>query len=191
MSQPFRRLSLPPPLTEPSPTLESPRDRAFAAAMQAEIPRVRAFVTRLCRDPSDRDDVVQECLHRAWRYRDRFDPQRALTPWLLRTAFRTACDHRKRKSSSLAQLAEDPAGSAPCSAELRDEIEHALKALSDLEREFLLGFHRDGLSLAALATRSGLPLNTVKSHLHRARSRLRPSTQPASLQPRPDPSSDE
>jgi len=59
-----------------------------------------------------------------------------------------------------------------CSLELRDEVRHRLAACSPLERELLLGFHAHGQSLRDLAARHGLPLNTVKSHLHRARTRL-------------------
>jgi RNA polymerase sigma-70 factor (ECF subfamily) len=56
--------------------------------------------------------------------------------------------------------------------DLRDELEHALRLLDPLERTLLLGFHRDGMTLKELASTHGLPLNTIKSHLHRARRKL-------------------
>jgi RNA polymerase sigma-70 factor (ECF subfamily) len=85
------------------------------------------------------------------------------------------CDHRargRRQPPTSDALQAAPAPSVPCPTELRDELRHRLAALPDVERLLLLGFHRDELSLKQLADRHQLPVNTVKSHLHRARRRL-------------------
>jgi len=153
-------------------------DDAFSAFLQQSQPAVRAFVRRLCGGAHDVDDIVQETFAKVWRLRRGFDPARNGLAWLRQAAFRSFCDHRERARRT-PEPRPDVHGEAsperPCASELRDELQHRLGALPTIERELLLGFHRDGLSLRELATRHALPVNTVKSHLHRARRRMQRS----------------
>ena len=60
-------------------------------------PRVRAFARRLCRDSHDAEEVAQDALARALRYRDALDPDLgSLQHWMMKTAFRSYLDHRAR-----------------------------------------------------------------------------------------------
>jgi RNA polymerase sigma-70 factor (ECF subfamily) len=140
----------------------------FTALLQQHRERLLGFLRRLCGANADAEEV--------WRLRASFDPDGNAEGWLLQAAFRTFCDHRARRRRVVAGSATEPdalpAPSAPCPVELRDEVARSLAALPAIERELLLGFHRDGLSLRELAERHALPVNTVKSHLHRARQRL-------------------
>jgi RNA polymerase sigma-70 factor (ECF subfamily) len=148
-------------------------EAAFAALLQQHRARVLAFLQRLC--GRDAEDVLQETLVKVWRLRASFDAGRNGEAWLLQAAFRTFCDHRarlRREAPAGADAALLPAPSAACALELRDEVRRCLAELPEVERALLLGFHAHGLSLRELAARHALPLNTVKSHLHRARQRL-------------------
>lgn len=169
----------------PSGTVATIDDATFTALLQRATPQLRSFVRRLCGPArvADADDVVQEALARAWRHRGSFDPSldRRLPEthlggaWLQRVAFRVFCDLRsrdRRHPATIPELHREPAPTRPCTTELRDEVQHKLAGLPELERTLLLGFHRDGLSLRDLGAHHGLPVNTVKSHLHRARQRL-------------------
>lgn len=149
-------------------------DEAFAAFLQQELPELRAFVRRLCPAPADADDVVQETMAKVWRLRAGFDATRNGRAWLQQAAFRCFCDHRRRRAGAppAIDVADVPAAPVACSHELADELQLRLQRVSELERALLLGFHRDGRSLRELAERHGLPVNTVKSQLHRARLRL-------------------
>ena len=148
----------------------------FAALLQQHRERLLGFLRRLCGADADAEDVLQETLAKVWRLRASFDPDGNAEGWLLQAAFRTFCDHRARRRRMVPGSATEPdalpAPSAPCAVELRDEVVRTLAALPAIERDLLLGFHRDGLSLRELAERHALPVNTVKSHLHRARQRL-------------------
>ena len=76
----------------------------------AELPGLRAFLRRLASSGGSRGDVedlVQEVVARALRYRAAFDPTRALGPWLRGTALRTFLDHRAERAP-LAMEGEDP-----------------------------------------------------------------------------------
>ncbi len=57
--------------------------------------------------------------------------------------------------------------------EEREELEALLRRLKPIEREVLLRFHRDEASVEEIARQLAMPAGTVKSHLHRARARLR------------------
>lgn len=156
--------------------------REFDAALAAAEPRLRRFTRRLCSSRADADDVAQEAMRRAYRYAAGFDASRDPVPWLQRIAFRVFCDERRRRRRqpdevgvATLEAARDPRASR-CTAELRDEITAALAVMTATEQTLLLEFHRDGYSLAELAQRHALRINTVKSHLRRARRKLPGST---------------
>jgi RNA polymerase sigma-70 factor (ECF subfamily) len=143
-----------------------------------ERSRVRAFLARLAGGRrvggADVEDLCQETWLRAWRSRASLDGRPPLH-WLLKTAFRVFLDHRARTlrehERTAAAPAPEPAAPEADRASVLD-LEQALAALAPLERRILTGFHRDGRSIDELARELGIPRNTVKSHLHRARQRL-------------------
>jgi RNA polymerase sigma-70 factor, ECF subfamily len=147
-------------------------DAAFAGLLQLNRARTLAFLRRL--STGDAEDLLQETLVRAWRYRERCDLAGNAAAWLLQVAFRTFLDHRQRNARQVRtdDVSMHAAAKVPEAIELREEVERALRGLSPLQRDLLLGFHQEQLSLQELARRHRLPVNTVKSHLHRARQRL-------------------
>jgi RNA polymerase sigma-70 factor (ECF subfamily) len=149
-------------------------ETAFATFLRETQGRALALLRRLCASEADAEDVLQETLAKVWRLRAGFDARRNGEAWLLQAAFRCFCDHRQRHLRQPRTVAggDEAAPARACALELRDEVRHRLAALAPLERELLIGFHAHGHSLRDLAARHGLPLNTVKSHLHRARVRL-------------------
>lgn len=158
---------VPSPLSAPSADAAS----AFGAELVACTPRLRAFIRRLCL--READDVLQECLARAWRSRASFRPDASLEAWLTKIAFRTWLDHQARPQPRRLEDDDLPiAARGDLSVELREEIARALATLGPVEREVLLRFHRDGQSIRQIARALGAPEGTVKSHLHRARARL-------------------
>jgi len=150
-----------------------PDDATFTALLQQAMPALRRFLLRLTGSLADADDLLQETLAKAWRLRASFDPTGNAAAWLQQAAFHCFCDQRRRSTAQPAgDAASWPATPTPCPVELRDEVRARLQHLEPLPRALLLGFHAEGLSLQELAARHGLPVNTVKSHLHRARHKL-------------------
>jgi RNA polymerase sigma-70 factor (ECF subfamily) len=147
-------------------------DAALVRLLQEQRPRLVAMLRRLC--GPEAEDVVQETLAKVWRLRASFDDQRNGEGWLVRAALHTLCDHRRRGQRSILRApdVEPVAPFVASSLEVREEVERCLRHLPPLERDLLVGFHSHGLTLRDLAAHHGLPLNTVKSHLHRARARL-------------------
>ena len=58
---------------------------------------------------------------------------------------------------------------------LKDEIWEAVDGLSVPQRAAVLLFYREQMSCDQIAKTLGIPMATAKSHLHRARGRLRES----------------
>jgi RNA polymerase sigma-70 factor (ECF subfamily) len=150
-----------------------PDDDPFASRLAAETPRLKSYAARLM--PSmEVDDLVQETLTRAWRYRSAFDAEKELGPWLRTTALRLALDSRARRGRepSTISLEEEPAARAPVASEEQEDVDRLLARLDAVERDVLVRFHRLGHSVDEIATALHLPAGTVKSHLHRARRKL-------------------
>ncbi|MFK7739183.1 MAG: RNA polymerase sigma factor [Planctomycetota bacterium] len=161
----------------------------FADRLQASATALRTFARRLAGQSADADDVCQEALTRAWRLRHSFEDGASMQPWLRRIAFRVFCDLRKQNTRQPASASDalPASGTEHVSADAdryfanrsepgpreSNELSQRLARLSTLERELLLAFHRDDTTITELAARHAMPVNTIKSHLHRARKRLR------------------
>ena len=164
----------------PSPELERELLRC--------LPRLRAYLARRG-GPSveGAEDLAQEAALRALAYRESFQPDRPLWPWLRQLADRVRFDHLRKRGRTARDLelgaegaAEPEATDASLPMELREDLELALRPLKPTERDLLLRFHGHGQSIAEIATATGRPTGTIKSDLWRARRKLAatPEVQP-------------
>jgi len=132
------------------------------------------------------EDVTQEVLIRLWQnWKDlRLESLRA---WLVRVT-RNACIDRARQRRAYAmrivangsgeQIFEgtsaEPSPEAHAeSSELRDHIQHALAEVNEPYRSIMILREIQQLKYEEIAETVDLPLNTVKSYLHRGRRMLR------------------
>jgi RNA polymerase sigma-70 factor (ECF subfamily) len=130
----------------------------------------------------DRDDLFQEIFVRVHRQAGSYDPARPLHPWLftvVANAVRTYFRRQKRRLFFFAgppsEEVQDPApdGEALTSArETADWLERAIQALPLSQREVLVLATLENLPMNDIASILGLPVNTVKTQLRRARLRL-------------------
>lgn len=171
--------------TDPTGIPEEP-DRAalFRRWVMPELELLHAMAMRLTRNPHDAEDLVQDTLLKAHRAIDRFDG-RYPRAWLL-TILRNTHINRIRKKSP--QLAFDPdalfgqlpadQGRDTVADDALDRIADptmvaALSRLSAAHRSVLALVDIDGLSYLEAAELLDVPIGTVMSRLHRARTRLR------------------
>lgn len=152
---------------------------AFARLVRAHQSRVRLQLRRLTQgDTALADDLAQETFVQAWLHLNEFRGDARLATWLHRIALTRFLQHVRRPQLPLEWHAPDAAadypGHDPRAAEgLGHDVERALLALSEIQRLAVVHcFHLD-LSHAEAAQVLGLPLGTLKSHLDRAKTRLR------------------
>jgi RNA polymerase sigma factor (sigma-70 family) len=153
---------------------------AFAHLVRAHQSRVRLQLRRLAHgDTALADDLAQETFVQAWLHLNDFRGDARLATWLHRIALTRFLQHVRRPQLPMewrdpdAEAAGDP-GHDPRAVEgLGRDVERALQALSEIQRLAVVHcFHLD-LSHAEAAQVLGLPLGTLKSHLDRAKARLR------------------
>ena len=160
---------------------------ALDALLRQYQPQIFRFGRRMCRDPEDAQDVLQETLLAAARTLHGFRGASSLSTWLY-TIARSFCIKRRRRSvfapevlsleseRSEARKAADPAPDPERSLADREvalALESAIAALEPAYREVLLLRDVEGLSAAEVAEVTGIGIAAVKSRLHRARLSVR------------------
>ncbi|MFD5438621.1 RNA polymerase sigma factor [Kitasatospora sp. NPDC127067] len=136
------------------------------------------YVRSMVGSPDIADDLAQEAWVAVVRGFPRLRQPERFAPWLFTIARRTVVDHLRQAYTAQATSAAEGEAVADhddsSSGVLNTmEIEAGLSDLPPLEREALILFHLQDLSLAACAEVLGVPPGTVKSRLHRARRMLR------------------
>jgi RNA polymerase sigma factor (sigma-70 family) len=155
---------------------------AFAQLVRTHQSRVRLQLRRLTRgDIALADDLAQETFVQAWLHLRDFRGDARLATWLHRIALSRWLQHARRPRLP-PEWQDDTDPDAPSHEPRHDpraaeglarDVEQALLALSEIQRLAVVHcFHLD-LSHAEAAQVLGLPLGTLKSHLDRAKARLR------------------
>ena len=145
------------------------------------LPHLRAFVGRRLGDPDVREDVVQNVFISIHRARHTYRPERPFSPWLYAVARNAVTDHlrsalrRQRREVPLdPEETPQPAAETPSQgAPLSPELDAALAALPNGQREAVLWIHVDGLSVAEAAARAGVTRSALKVRAHRGYRALR------------------
>lgn len=166
-------------------TVEACRRRDPVALRQFVLTyqrQVFAFLSRSIGGGPHIEDLAQEVFLRAHRALPRFDPHGAarLSTWLLTIARNVAMDARKRRRLRVVPLRESMTVTDPATPETerqRREIarafERAAAQLSSDQRDVFVLAQFHGLSMAEIGQVLGVPENTVRTRLFRARERLR------------------
>ena len=151
--------------------------RAFEQLMRRHQGMVRAQLRRLLHgDQARADDLAQETFLLAWRKLDQFRGEARFSTWLYRIAYSCFLQARRKGSSAADDIdrdAPDQRISPPDAADLRLDVERAMRRLSAAEHEVLLHVVQLGLSHDEAAYVLAMPLGTVKSHMNRGKARLR------------------
>jgi RNA polymerase sigma-70 factor (ECF subfamily) len=150
---------------------------AFAALLEAYRRPVHGYLVRCGVAAGDRDDLFQNIFLKIHAAAASYDPRRPLAPWLFTIVANAMRNHFRDRPVPLAPIGElpdppDPAPGPDQIAESRETaawLETALLALPPAQREALLLVAVAGLRQREAAHALGIPLNTVKTHLRRAR----------------------
>ncbi len=161
--------------------VEMSRQARFEAFVAAHRTRAVNLAWRLTGDRATAEDVAQKAFVKAWRGLDGFRDEAKLSTWFHSILVREARGHLRwwgvRKKLGL--LTDDgatpvlPVEPAQSDEGLRRRIGAAMETLSAGQREAFVCIHLQGLSVQETAEVLGRAPGTIKSHLHRALSKLR------------------
>jgi len=159
---------------------------AFGKLVERYMRRAYYAALGLVGSHEDALDLSQEAFARAFRARERLDPERPFYAWLYqiirRLCFNFVRDRRTRRrgiesaSSWLVQQATARSTDNPQKTlerrEARERVTEALESLPDRDREILVLKEFEGLRYREIAELIGIPIGTVMSRLYSARRRL-------------------
>jgi RNA polymerase sigma factor (sigma-70 family) len=126
------------------------------------------------------EDLAAETFRVAFDERARFDPRYPdAGPWLygiatnlVRRHFRQAARGGGPPAGDEADFTDDALGRVEARA-LGRELAAALRAVAGADRDALLLHAWEGLTYSEIAHATGIPVGTVRSRIHRARTQLR------------------
>jgi RNA polymerase sigma-70 factor (ECF subfamily) len=163
--------------------------------------RVYRFGLKMCRDPEDAKEVLQDTLLAVARNLKDFRGASSVSTWLY-TIARSFCIKRRRRSKFAPEQEESldmgPEGEATQLADpargpdeslagrqIEAALEQAIGGLDPMYREVLVLRDVEGLSAPEVAEVMGLTVEAVKSRLHRARVAVREKVAPLLGVPEP------
>jgi RNA polymerase sigma-70 factor (ECF subfamily) len=157
--------------------------------------RVYRFGLKMCRDPEDAKDVLQETLLAAARTVKDFRGASSVSTWLY-TIARSFCIKKRRRSKFAPEQEEsldtrepglearqvaDPSRAPDdelAGRQVEAALERAISGLDPMYREVLVLRDVEGLTAPEVAEVMGLSVEAVKSRLHRARVAVREAVAP-------------
>jgi RNA polymerase sigma factor (sigma-70 family) len=161
------------------------RDRqSFTILFDFYVPRITTYFVRLGCDRAAAEELTQDVMVTLWRKADLFDPTKSsLATWLYRIARNRRIDVLRRDrvetvdpGEFLLDVPDDtsPDVNAAIDAQSKEEVlRDALEALPAEHRSLVAMAFYEGLSHSEIATRTGLPLGTVKSRIRLSFTKLR------------------
>lgn len=158
-------------------------DQAFAQLVARHTPALYRVVRRMTSDSDEAEALVQETFLRVWKNLARYKGDRPFFPYLVTIALNLGRDqwrkYRRLDFGGLEPLAEsfpDPSPSPETQAEesqLREGLAQAIVDLPPSYRIVIALRYDAGLSYWEIAESLELPINTVRTHLRRAKAHLR------------------
>jgi RNA polymerase sigma factor (sigma-70 family) len=153
---------------------------AFGELVRRHQSAVRIFLRQLTQgDTGLADDLSQDTFIAAYRNLPHFRGEARFTTWLLGIANNVwRNERRKRREVALGPellACVEPSESTTPASDMKADVNAALESLSQSERTALHLSYQEGLSHSEIAIALGWPLGTVKTHLARAKDKLRPT----------------
>ena len=161
-------------------------EEALSKLLERYAPSIQRFGIKMCRDPEDARDVLQDTLLAMARGLRDFRGGSSLSTWLF-TIARSFCIKKRRQrvgapseivplESAAGQViaaADAPPDEEAGNREIGAALDAAIHALEPMYREVLLLRDVEGLSAPEVAGVLGIGVDAVKSRLHRARVAVR------------------
>jgi len=151
--------------------------------------RLFAFLWRIVRNHHDTEELCQDTFLKAFTSLDTFLPEYRFSTWLFTIGYRLCLNALRRKKALSGEVdfssfaSAEPSGEAAVAhteeaRRLQELVWRSVDRLSPPQQAAVVLFYRHGQSCQEIAQVLQLPVATVKSHLHRARARLKELLEP-------------
>ena len=153
--------------------------RAFRELVELHQARAYTLALRILRSASDAEEVAQDAFVRAWTALPGFRGESSFGTWLYRIVARRAFDraqvlkHRRARERQDEQLPDHASPQSDHDALRAAKLERLVAGLTPAQRAAVTMYYYEGHSVEQVANVLGMPENTVKTHLLRARAALR------------------
>ena len=151
-------------------------DVAFGELVERYKHLVYGMVWRLRSDRSRTDDLAQEVFLKIYRGLPYFRGEARLSTWIFRIVSNVCAQDRAQQKTEISpDSVREPgvADAAFAELELRDRLDKAIAQLPENYRLLIAAHYLEGVQYEALAEALDIPIGTVKTHLYRAKRRLR------------------
>ena len=144
-----------------------------------QIPHLRRYARALVGDPVQADDLVQDCLERAWSRMHLWKVGTNIRAWLFTILHNLHLNAaRKRRNTPGLVPLETGKTEPPVRPTQEDDLEvrsmwQAFSSLPEPQRAAILLITLEGMSYEEAATVLDIPIGTLMSRIHRGRERLR------------------
>ena len=151
---------------------------AFATLVQEHQGMVFSIAYHFLRDRALAEDLAQEVFLELYQNLDGIESAAHLTYWLRRVTANRCIDHGRKKVRRRELALEDapePAASSagPADPLLSERLQQSVAKLPEKQRMVVILRFQEGLGPAEIAEVLKMPVNTVKSTLHRSLADLR------------------
>lgn len=150
-------------------------DRAFERLVRKyQSPIRRFFLNQTTGDDMLSDDLAQETFILAYRKIQTFHQLSSFRTWLFSIAYHVWLSHirQMKVTAELNEEVTEERFEQHQSTEIRLDLASAMQVLTDIERSCITLFYIEDLSADKVADITELPIGTVKSHIHRGKTKL-------------------
>lgn len=138
---------------------------------------IYAFFRRRLANPARAEELAQECFVALIQNATRYEPRASFRSYLYGIAMRMTLAERRKAGREVVENEKlDARIDSATASDTRDGtiwIRDALEKLTEQEREILMLREYEQLSYAEIGTLLGMPINTVRTRLFRARTALK------------------
>ncbi len=164
------------------PVVVADKEELFTQLVNRHLDEIYNFSKHMVSDSEEANDISQKTFLSLYRNLHKLNFSTSPRPWLFKVARNFCLDYIKKKkpiqfSENEAEILEIPESLPSVEAMLDEEIflqqfKSNLDNLPVTEKEILLLKYFEDLTFEQIAEIQNIPLNTVKSHFYRAKTRL-------------------
>ncbi|MBI2404801.1 RNA polymerase sigma factor [Candidatus Gottesmanbacteria bacterium] len=153
---------------------------AFEILVKRYQRRLFSFVLHVLYHVHAAEEVVQDTLFAAYKTIDRVDTTKKFSSYLFAIAKNTAISYLRRRKQTISFASieeqaheEETLYDSLIEAEKQDHVKEAISQLEDKYRSVITLYYFDDLSYQEISKKRKLPVNTVRTHLFRAKKELK------------------